>query len=59
MLSSFLSFILFLLGVGAVQAPLTKLSCSLTRSFSFFFLPGLGVTNDPQALGPPDHLWFV
>ena len=23
------------------------------------FLPGLGVTNDPQALGPPDHFWYV
>ena len=29
------------------------LSVSVALSF---FLPGLGVTNDPQALGPPDHL---
>ena len=29
-------------------------SFSLSLSLSFF-LPG---TNDPQALGPPDHLWW-
>ena len=23
-----------------------------------FFLPGLGFTNDLQALGPPDHFWI-
>ena len=30
---------------------------ALSLSLSFF-LPGFGVTHDPQALGPPDRFWM-
>ena len=37
----------------------TSCTAGWVSLFLFFFLPGLGVTNDPQALGPPDHLCCV
>ena len=50
-------------GMTEVRAPSTQANkqhmygpSALSLSF---FLPGLGVTNDPQALGPPDHLCCV
>ena len=42
-----------------VLLQMLKIAMKASNTVLSFFLPGLGVTNDPQALGPPDHLWYV
>ena len=39
--------------------PITGNACAGDQALSLFLSAGLRVTNDPQALGPPDHFWFL